>query len=55
MVLVLEGVTILAIVSARMIARNPYAQERARRALRRLRRTDRDSRATAGAAGEPQP
>jgi general nucleoside transport system permease protein len=36
MVLVLEGVIILAIVSAGMIMRNPYAQERAARLWRRL-------------------
>jgi simple sugar transport system permease protein len=53
-VLVLEGVTILAIVSARMVAGNPYARERARRALRRALRADRGG-AAAGAAEEPQP
>jgi hypothetical protein len=52
---VLEGVTILAIVSARMVANNPYVQERARRALRRAFRADRPGSAAAGAAGEPQP
>jgi ABC-type uncharacterized transport system permease subunit len=36
MILVLQGVTILAIVSARMVLVNPYAQERAARLLRRL-------------------
>lgn len=36
MILVLQGVIILAIVSARMYVANPYAQERAARALRRL-------------------
>ena len=36
MVLVLEGVIILAIVSAGMFVRNPYAEERAARLLRRL-------------------
>jgi general nucleoside transport system permease protein len=35
MVLVLEGVIILAIVSARMYVNNPYAQERAVRLWRR--------------------
>jgi general nucleoside transport system permease protein len=35
MILVLQGVTILAIVSARMVLANPYAQERAARLLRR--------------------
>jgi simple sugar transport system permease protein len=39
MVLVLEGVIILAIVSARMVMNNPYAQERAARVVRRLLRT----------------
>jgi general nucleoside transport system permease protein len=55
MVLVLEGVTILAIVSARMVANNPYVQERARRALRRAFRADRPGAAAGGAAEEPQP
>ena len=36
MILVLQGVIILAIVSARMVIVNPYARERAARALRRL-------------------
>jgi hypothetical protein len=36
MVLVLEGVIILAIVSARMVMNNPYAQDRAVRLLRRV-------------------
>ncbi|HET9596913.1 MAG TPA: ABC transporter permease [Anaeromyxobacteraceae bacterium] len=36
MVLVLQGVVILAIVAARMVLVNPYAQERALRLLRRL-------------------
>jgi len=36
MVLVLQGVVILAIVSAKMYLNNPYAQERAARLLRRL-------------------
>ncbi|HVO20122.1 MAG TPA: hypothetical protein VMU15_12750, partial [Anaeromyxobacter sp.] len=36
MVLVLEGVIILAIVSAGMVMNNPYAQERAARFVRRL-------------------
>ena len=36
MILVLQGVIILAIVSAKMVLDNPYAQERAARLLRRL-------------------
>jgi hypothetical protein len=36
MILVLQGVTILAIVSAKAYLDNPYAQERAARFLRRL-------------------
>jgi simple sugar transport system permease protein len=36
MILVLQGVIILAIVSAKMYVANPYARERAARALRRL-------------------
>jgi ABC-type uncharacterized transport system permease subunit len=36
MVLVLQGVTILAIVSARMVIDDPYARQRAARVLRRL-------------------
>lgn len=47
MVLVLEGVIILAIVSARMYVNNPYAQERAVRLWRRL--------FGARAAAEPPP
>ncbi|HEX9291596.1 MAG TPA: ABC transporter permease [Anaeromyxobacteraceae bacterium] len=38
MILVLQGVIILAIVSARMVINNPYAQERAARLVRRLAR-----------------
>ena len=37
MILVLQGVIILAIVSARMYVDNPYALERTARLLRRLR------------------
>jgi general nucleoside transport system permease protein len=48
MVLVLEGVIILAIVSARMVMNDPYAQERARSALRRVL----GPRAPADAAGD---
>jgi general nucleoside transport system permease protein len=59
MVLVLEGVIILAIVSARMVVNDPYAQERAARILRRLLRSPRAPSAgatgDAGAAEEPQP
>jgi general nucleoside transport system permease protein len=56
MVLVLEGVIILAIVSARMVMNDPYAQERARRALRRVLgpRAPADSAADAGSP-EAQP
>ncbi len=57
MVLVLEGLIILAIVSAAMYVRNPYAQERA---LKLVRRAFRPRAAPAGespgpAAGEGQP
>jgi simple sugar transport system permease protein len=38
MILVLQGVIILAIVSARMVINNPYMQDRAARAVRRLAR-----------------
>jgi general nucleoside transport system permease protein len=59
MVLVLEGVIILAIVSARMYVNNPYAQERAARVLRRVFRSRSAATArTAGDAGtaeEPEP
>lgn len=49
MILVLQGVIILAIVSARMVVLNPYARERALRAVRRL---GLFREATAPAAGE---
>ncbi|HUK66831.1 MAG TPA: ABC transporter permease [Anaeromyxobacteraceae bacterium] len=49
MILVLQGVVILAIVSAKMYLRNPYAQDRAFRLLRRMGLV-RDARA--GEAGE---
>jgi general nucleoside transport system permease protein len=58
MVLVIEGVIILAIVSARMFVNNPYAQERAARLLRRIFRSPSARTAgatTAGTAKEPQP
>jgi general nucleoside transport system permease protein len=51
MILVLQGSIILAIVSARMVINNPYAQERAARLVRRLARSDR----SAAAETEPQP
>ena len=56
MVLVLEGVIILAIVSASMYVNNPYAQERAARLVRRiLRPRGAEGEAAAGsAAGEGQ-
>jgi len=52
MVLVLEGVIILAIVSARMYVNNPYAQERAARFLRRIFRSPPVR--TAGATDDPE-
>ncbi|MFL5271611.1 MAG: ABC transporter permease [Anaeromyxobacteraceae bacterium] len=54
MILVLQGVIILAIVSARMVINNPYAQERALRFVRRL-GAGRAGRGDAGAAGSIEP
>jgi general nucleoside transport system permease protein len=51
MILVLQGVIILAIVSAKMVLANPYAQERAAKLVRRLA----SSRAAPPAAGDVQP
>jgi simple sugar transport system permease protein len=53
MVLVLEGVTVLAIVSARMVMGNPYARERAARLVRRVLRGRGE--APAAPAGEAEP
>ena len=47
MVLVLEGVIILAIVSAQMVIHNPYAQDRAARFVRRLMGTEGEAEETA--------
>jgi general nucleoside transport system permease protein len=58
MILVLQGVIILAIVSARMVINNPYAQERALRLVRRLgagRAGRAGPGAAAGAAGSLEP
>jgi len=54
MVLVLEGVIILAIVSAGMVMNNPYGQERAARLLRRLLRPG-GGEAPPASAGEGSP
>lgn len=53
MILVLQGVIILAIVSARMVVANPYARERALRAVRRLGLFREASAPAAGEALEP--
>jgi general nucleoside transport system permease protein len=58
MILVLQGVIILAIVSARMVINNPYAQERALRLVRRLgagRAGRAGPGAAAGAVGSAEP
>jgi simple sugar transport system permease protein len=55
MVLVLEGVIILAIVSARMVLNNPYAQDRAARLVRRALRTRGLAEGAAAGAGEARP
>jgi simple sugar transport system permease protein len=57
MVLVLEGLVILAIVSSRMVINSPYAQDRAARLLRRLARPRGapDAAAPPSATGEAEP
>jgi simple sugar transport system permease protein len=55
MILVLQGVIILAIVSARMVINNPYAQERALRLVRRLAAGRAGRGDAAGAAGGLEP
>jgi general nucleoside transport system permease protein len=55
MILVLQGVIILAIVSARMVINNPYAQERALRFVRRLAAGRAGRGDAAGVAGGAEP
>jgi simple sugar transport system permease protein len=55
MVLVLEGVIILAIVSARMVMNDPYARDRAARLLSRALGPRRRPEATPGPAGDGAP